>query len=207
LWTATGVAGAGLAASVLHLGRPLRAWRIFLGLRRSWLSREAIVFGAWFPALAAAAMFPSERLFAGAALGLGLVGVFCSVMIYADTGRQLWRFAPTSLRFFGSAAVLGLALTHPATGAVAVGIKLAAEVALWRRAPALSRLVVGGPLRRILATRWLSGALAVGCLALASVEPGAGVIGLLALALGELLDRRLFFQAVDPSRMPGIPAT
>ena len=38
----------GLAASVFHLGQPLRAWRIFLGWRKSWLSREALVFGAWF---------------------------------------------------------------------------------------------------------------------------------------------------------------
>jgi len=44
------VAGAsGLAFSVLHLGQPRRAWRVFLGLRKSWLSREAVTFGAWFP--------------------------------------------------------------------------------------------------------------------------------------------------------------
>ena len=39
---------AGLALSVLHLGQPRRAWRVFLGWRASWLSREALVFGAWF---------------------------------------------------------------------------------------------------------------------------------------------------------------
>src|SRR6185436_3131382 len=33
---------AGLAASVFHLGRPAKAWRIWLGWRTSWLSREAI---------------------------------------------------------------------------------------------------------------------------------------------------------------------
>jgi DMSO reductase anchor subunit len=35
----------GLAGSFLHLGRPRKAWRAFLGLRRSWLSREIVVFG------------------------------------------------------------------------------------------------------------------------------------------------------------------
>ena len=35
----------GLVSSVFHLGRPLGAWRIFLGWRHSWLSREALVFG------------------------------------------------------------------------------------------------------------------------------------------------------------------
>jgi hypothetical protein len=38
---------AGLAASVLHLGRPLGAWRFFLGLRTSWMSREILAFGAF----------------------------------------------------------------------------------------------------------------------------------------------------------------
>src|SRR5688572_8035363 len=35
----------GLAASVAHLGQPLKAWRSFLGLRTSWLSREIVAFG------------------------------------------------------------------------------------------------------------------------------------------------------------------
>src|SRR5206468_3154547 len=33
---------AGLATSILHLGQPLKAWRAFLGWRKSWLSREII---------------------------------------------------------------------------------------------------------------------------------------------------------------------
>src|SRR5688500_16389071 len=35
----------GLGASMFHLGQPSRAWRIFLGWRKSWLSREAMAFG------------------------------------------------------------------------------------------------------------------------------------------------------------------
>ena len=31
----------------LHLGQPLKAWRSFLGWRKSWFSREVIVFGAF----------------------------------------------------------------------------------------------------------------------------------------------------------------
>ena len=34
-----------LGASVLHLGRPQYAFRAVLGLRTSWLSREALGFG------------------------------------------------------------------------------------------------------------------------------------------------------------------
>src|SRR6185369_17282468 len=52
-----------LGIGTLHLGRPFGAWRAFLGLRRSWLSREIVVFGLfagmaalhtgtlWFPSL------------------------------------------------------------------------------------------------------------------------------------------------------------
>jgi formate dehydrogenase iron-sulfur subunit len=35
---------AGMGAAVLHLGQPLKAWRSFLGWRKSWLSRELIAF-------------------------------------------------------------------------------------------------------------------------------------------------------------------
>src|SRR5690606_37595791 len=49
---------AALAASVAHLGQPLRAWRVFLGLRKSWLSREAVLLGAAFPLVAATALLP-----------------------------------------------------------------------------------------------------------------------------------------------------
>src|SRR6266481_2948530 len=36
------LAGGGLASSILHLGRPERAWRAFSQWRSSWLSREGI---------------------------------------------------------------------------------------------------------------------------------------------------------------------
>ena len=132
---------AGLGLSVLHLGQPTRAWRIFLNLRRSWLSREAVVFGAWFPLATAytavrlgwlplAAGLPRSLLATGTA-ALGLAGLFCSVMIYVDTRREFWRFANTAPRFFGSAVILGLAGALPAPGAPrALGFALAAATFL-----------------------------------------------------------------------------
>jgi DMSO reductase anchor subunit len=38
---------AGLAASVLHLGHKMRAWRAVLMWRTSWMSREVIVMPAY----------------------------------------------------------------------------------------------------------------------------------------------------------------
>ena len=43
---ATLAAMAGLAASGAHLGRPMYGFRVFLGLRTSWLSREAVLMPA-----------------------------------------------------------------------------------------------------------------------------------------------------------------
>lgn len=112
----------GLASSVFHLGQPTRAWRIFLGLRKSWLSREAVVFGAWFllatvlTGLAEAAplgvttqLIPTSRALTVSVAGVGFLGLACSVMIYADTRRHFWRAAQTAPRFFGTAVVLGCA--------------------------------------------------------------------------------------------------
>lgn len=116
-------AALGLAGSVFHLGQPLRAWRVFLGLRRSWLSREAVIFGGWFGLAGVATLLRwnptgliSTQLITAATpwatwttAALGGIGLFCSVMIYVDTRRPFWRFAQTAPRFFGTAAVLGSA--------------------------------------------------------------------------------------------------
>jgi formate dehydrogenase iron-sulfur subunit len=110
---------AGLLLATLHLGRPRRAWRVFLGLRRSWFSREAVAFGAWF-VLATAylatrlgawpAMPPAARALLATITALaGILGLACSVMIYVDTRRAFWRFSHTAPRFLGSAVILGLA--------------------------------------------------------------------------------------------------
>jgi formate dehydrogenase iron-sulfur subunit len=123
-WLA-GAAGLGLAA--LHLGQPLRAWRVFLGLRKSWFSREAVLFGAWFPLATAYVAVrlgwlpldpgPLRSTLAVGTASLGVTALFCSVMIYADTHRVFWRFANTAPRFFGSAFILGVAGALAAPGA------------------------------------------------------------------------------------------
>jgi formate dehydrogenase iron-sulfur subunit len=124
----------GLAVSVLHLGRPLGAWRAFLGLRTSWMSREIFAFSvfaapaAGFAAASlwplAAAYFPvlqqvesivdAGQLAAPVAIVtavLGLLGVFCSAMIYVDTRRVYWSSELTFTKFFGTALLLGSAGT------------------------------------------------------------------------------------------------
>ena len=146
-WTtliAMAVAGAGLGIAPLHLGQPLKAWRVFLGLRTSWLSREAVILGKYSALLGAGLFFATMPIWRGIvpehpmvdsalsmadrfdwvglvalwlAVPLGLAGLYASAMIYIATRRQLWRMNRTLIRFFGSAAIGGLV----GVGVVAAG--------------------------------------------------------------------------------------
>ena len=216
----------GLAASVLHLGQPLRAWRIFLGWRRSWLSREAMVFGAWFPL---ATLTLIEPPFLPMAATVGVTGLGCSVMIYVDTRRAFWRWTQTAPRFFGSAVLLGaatcLALSiAPVASAAIVGLvtlaKLACDARIMRSLDAwdedeippvsvTSARLLGGPLRNIFGTRVavsLIAGLVLPALVVTQYWPVYAAWLVLAMVLvTDLAERYLFFRAVDAPKMPGLP--
>ena len=121
-----------LGASIFHLGRPLYAFRAFLNLRRSWMSREIIAFGAFAnSAMLYAAIVWREPLTkllslpalpettasilefaAGSGVAVsGLAGVFCSVMLYHVTLRRYWNGSNTAVKFFGTALLLGTSTT------------------------------------------------------------------------------------------------
>jgi len=224
-WLAWTAGMFGLSASVFHLGQPLRAWRIFLGWRRSWLSREALVFGPWFLCTTLALMYP--RLIPAAAL-LGVAGLFCSVMVYVDTRRVFWRFTQTAPRFFGSAAILGFATAfalHPHSVPLASALfastllKLGVELRVLRPlndaddAPTPARQtarLLRGPLHvtqglRLLAA--LAGGVWLPFMAIVQIAPAAAAGGALALSFaGEFIERALFFRIVDAPKMPGGPA-
>ena len=102
----------------LHLGKPLKAWRAFLGWRKSWFSREVIVFGGFVPLAATSAatfwvapLASFQKPLAIATAVTGLLGVFCSAMIYADTHREFWRMSQSLGKFFGTTFLLGAAAT------------------------------------------------------------------------------------------------
>jgi len=188
---------AGLVASGFHLGQPRRAWRIFLGWRTSWLSREAMVLAAWLGLAFATLAWP--RL-AGATAAAGIAGVFCSAMVYVDTRRRFWRAAQTLPRLFGTIAVVALACVAPPAAALALLAKLTWESRTFFDGSVSARLQ-RGPLKRAVVVRDLLGLAAV--LALVASAPGAG---LALFAGGELAERYLFFRAVDAPKMPGMPA-
>jgi DMSO reductase anchor subunit len=78
LTVATALAVSGLASSMLHLGRPERAWRAFSQWKTSWLSREGVLSVLTF---APAAVFGLGWVVFGETGGLvGLCGVLAAVM-------------------------------------------------------------------------------------------------------------------------------
>lgn len=193
---AVAVGAVALGASVFHLGQPLRAWRIFLGYQRSWLSREALVFGAWFACATVTLVAP---WLAPVSAVLGGAGLACSAMIYVDTRRRLWRAAQTFPRFLGTAAVAVLAVVAPVAAAAALGVKLAWESRSFFD-PGPSRQLQRGPLARTVVLRDGLGLLA---LVLLVAAPGWWAFAL--FLLGEFTERSLFFRAVDAPKMPGLP--
>ena len=112
----------GIGSSILHLGKPLGAWRSFLGLRRSWLSREIVAFGLLLPVAFGYLLLPENGVLASATTVLCGMGVVSSVMIYADTRRPFWSVKWSSIRFFGTSILLGCACM--ALGADSSGVSL-----------------------------------------------------------------------------------
>ncbi|MDP3073132.1 MAG: DmsC/YnfH family molybdoenzyme membrane anchor subunit [Opitutaceae bacterium] len=205
---AAAAGGLGLLASVFHLGRPLRAWRIFLGWRKSWLSREAMVFGAWFPLTVLAAVAPhfsqlSRFNFQSLPMvtaTIGTLGLVCSAMIYVDTRRHFWRAAQTFPRFFGTALVVAAACLAPLAAIPLLAFKLALESRTFFFGEVSARLQ-RGPLARAAVARDLCGLTALVLLTAAPVW-----LALAPLLAGELAERYLFFRAVDAPKMPGVPS-
>ncbi len=192
---------AGLIASVLHLGQPLKAWRCFLGLRRSWLSREIVVFGFFFATLSwFAVMRPDDLALGLITVAAGLLGVFCSAMLYADTHRRAWRLWAGAGKFFGTTLVAGLVFVSLPLAALVLGAKLLLEGTSLRGAEVTSCLW-RGPLRPAVMLRFVFGAGA-----LLAFAGGFRLPGLLFFIAGELAERYLFFRAVDAPKMPGLPA-
>lgn len=111
------VANLALGASVFHLGRPAYAIRAIRMWRRSWLSREVLLFSlfAGFATLYGALVWqsywtvPGEFLIGLGALVVlsGLAGLYSSARIYCVPARPSWNTRRTPVAFFATAFLLG----------------------------------------------------------------------------------------------------
>lgn len=201
-WIGFAAASLGILASVSHLGQPLKAWRCFLGWRKSWLSREILAFGLFAPAAFASAL---DFIPAWAAALVGVLSVFCSVMVYVDTHRPFWEMAQTAPKFFGTALVLGAAIaagwdaTLRTEACLFAALKLAWEalyLSLDDPRHVRTHGLLLGPLRGLHVARFAIG-LCGAVFMLHSVWFGFAL-----LLTGEYLERTLFFRAAAAWRMP-----
>jgi DMSO reductase anchor subunit/NAD-dependent dihydropyrimidine dehydrogenase PreA subunit len=217
----------GLAISVLHLGRPLGAWRFFMGLRTSWMSREILVFLVFsmMATLSVGTMYFEPMRFlapwmAGVTAVLGVIGVFTSAMVYIDTRRPFWSARLTLPRFFGTTMALGsaaAALVMSCFGAgagtrVAIVMAVLARVALvvWesvhevpRATRTMLRLLPWTPELTMIN---LALSMAASVVAMFTAYPIASLatgIVLVSNFAASLMERYSFFTTCPAPRMPG----
>jgi anaerobic dimethyl sulfoxide reductase subunit B (iron-sulfur subunit) len=106
---------AGLA-SLLHLKKPLNAWRAINHLKKSWLSREILWFGlfclGWAATLTAQMLFADtfREPLAWATLGAGTALLYAMACVYRLRAVPAWNTWRTQAAFFISALLLGRAL-------------------------------------------------------------------------------------------------
>jgi formate dehydrogenase iron-sulfur subunit len=210
-----------LTASTLHLGRPVHAVRALKMWRRSWLSREVLLFTLF--ALAAAAYSAALWLgvggsgwLGGITASLGICAVGASARLYLVPGRPAWNTPLTIAEFFSTTALLGACgadiLTHTDTRAQFV-ILFVFGLALIIAVLKLARLARSQvhELRgswQLLTTEFsnhllIRFTLPVVGLALLPLSVAAGLqiaIALLMMA-GEFTGRYLFFVSVVPTNM------
>ena len=140
------------------------------------------------------------------ATATGLLGVFCSVMVYVFTKRPFWSLPLTGFRFGFTGIILGAAFTAPLIAAGALLAKTAVEG--WMRYtnnPDLrnSRLLLRGPLAREWRQRLVFAGCALGLFLGTIGNPMLAGVGFFFALAGEIAARILFFRAVDHSKMPG----
>jgi Fe-S-cluster-containing dehydrogenase component/DMSO reductase anchor subunit len=224
-----------LAAATFHLGRPAYAYRALRMWRRSWLSREVLLFAA-FSAVAAAyagmlwLRVPGSAVLGGVTALLGVGGVVASASIYRVPSRPAWNTRYTIVQFSLTAALLGPLVAAAAAagdpGLLAVAAATAAGAQFVVLALGFFRCIASDSLElrgtaRLLSTAFarhvlLRGVLlAAGGIVLPLLARPAGADGhplliaaLLAALSAEVLGRYLFFVTVVPRHFaaPYLPA-
>ncbi|MGC6426295.1 MAG: DmsC/YnfH family molybdoenzyme membrane anchor subunit [Akkermansiaceae bacterium] len=211
LWAGLIIFNVGMIAAVFHLGQPLKAWRFFLGLKTSWLSREILAFSLIAPLPVALLLsdLPEpfalthtaiEWIFLPAALG----AIFTSVMIYHDTKRVTWDLKKTLPDFFLTFFAAAALFTQPLIP-FAICVALLTALDGWHLFPILkekwspirhSAQLRLGPLHKFTELRFLTLGLSF---LLAFISSW---LALPLLITSQILSRKLFFQSVHAPKMP-----
>ena len=220
---ALAVAGIALNGATLHLGRPVHAYRAIRMWRRSWLSREVLLFSVFSGVAAAYAVLlwmdvRGSVIVGGLTSLVGIAAVTATGCIYRVASRPAWNTRLTPVQFNVTAAALGPLLAAAlgagdlrwlSSAAVAMACAQLVLVALG-----FVRLIAGSASElhgtaRLLSTTFkphliVRGVLPiVGGVVLPLVAVGAAAwwVALLLSLAGELLGRYLFFVSVVPKHL------
>ena len=199
----------GLLSSFLHLGKPSKAWKAFLGWRRSWLSREILIFGLWsvtsltflFFTLSG---FANKWITISGAISslLGILGIYSSVMVYADTPRPSWNFKLTCLRFFSTTLGVGIAFSGWFfLAAIPMFISLSIDIIIMagKNSNCInSGRLMRGPLKNLSVIRISTAIIAIALLAFSTIASAV------LFFVSEIFGRSLFFRSSDEPKMPGL---
>lgn len=213
-----------LNISVFHLGRPAYAWRALKMWKRSWLSREVLLFGLFFVATASTTtaiwihafnlfFIPQIMLHIAGWIAevFGIAGILASAFIYLVPARPAWNMVHTPIDFLLSAGVLGAATislvsysfpTWPAEVTAALWIANQSlrlirlqRAQLFEKRATLSLL--NTPLLRAIV---IASFISIFTFAVSSYNKHH-IVALVAAYIGILLSRYLFFVSVVPLNM------
>jgi Fe-S-cluster-containing dehydrogenase component/DMSO reductase anchor subunit len=183
IFAAAGILG--MIVSALHLGKITRVWRGIFNFRRSWVSREAAFFSAFFGAACILTLAGGElpSVAAWAAAVLGFAALFSMDMVYRVPGQPAATVPHSAMATLTAAYYIGLLMDAPLLFWPTAALKLALYLA--RR----DHPKPGG--RMAAAVRIGIGlVLPVAILVTGTAPPG---VALISAILGELVDRAEFY--------------
>ncbi len=217
------VAALALNGATLHLGRPALAYRALRMWRRSWLSREVLLFTLFSGVAGLYTVLLWLNLPGGFVVGgltsvIGIAGVTASGYIYRVPSRPAWNTRLTPVHFNLTAAALGpllvsaIGATDPRRLSLATAMMAGAHIVI--AALRFRRLVRAGTIDLQATAHLLTTTLRPHLIARAALLVVGGVVlplvatdaagwcAALAVALAaEILGRYLFFVSAVPKHM------
>ena len=172
--------------STLHLGRPERAWRAILNVRRSWVSREILLISAFLGlTILHALLIPLPDWLLAVTAVLGFAALFAADKIYDVAGQISPAIPHSAMNSLTAAYLLGLLAWEPWIAIPAGGLKLLLYGVTLARRQTIAWHV--GAVRILLGFIWPIGVLYAGSSASVALLIGGPL-------LGEVIDRVGFYQ-------------
>jgi formate dehydrogenase iron-sulfur subunit len=221
--TALLVAAVALNGATLHLGRPVHAYRALKMWRRSWLSREVLLFTVFSAvgAMYAGLLWMDIRgslILGGLTSLVGIAAVTATGCIYRVPSRPAWNTRLTPVQFILTAAALGPLLAAALGAGDARWLPWAATAMAGAQLVLVAllfvRLTAGGAAElqstaRLLSTTFKPHVITRGVLLVAggivlplvAADAAAWSAALLVSLAGEVLGRYLFFVSVVPKHL------